>query len=226
MITILIRTLIIYVSLIMIMRFMGKRQLGELEISDLVTTLLVSEIASLPLTNTDIPLSHAIMPILVLTSLEVLLSGAQIKIPLLKNLFAIRPAILIRHGVPDRAVMRSVRVSSEELLSQLRQKDITDPDEVEYAILEPNGQISVVKKAQEQSPTLTQLDMKTQERGMMHMVICDGKINPRNLSLAGKDQRWLEAYLLTKRTRAEDVFLLLVDDSGQTRLYPKEGVTP
>ncbi len=226
MITILIRTLIIYVSLIMIMRFMGKRQLGELEISDLVTTLLVSEIASLPQTNTDIPLSHAIMPILVLTSLEVLLSGAQIKIPLLKNLFAIRPAILIRHGVPDRAVMRSVRVSSEELLSQLRQKDITDPDEVEYAILEPNGQISIVKKAKEQSPTLAQLDMKTQERGMMHMVICDGKVNPRNLSLAGKDQRWLEAYLLTKRTRAEDVFLLLVDDSGQTRLYPKEGVTP
>lgn len=224
MITILIRTLIIYVSLIMIMRFMGKRQLGELEISDLVTTLLVSEIASLPLTNTDVPLSHAILPILVLTSLEVLLSGAQIKIPLLKKLFSIRPAILIRHGVPDRAVMRSVRVSSEELLSQLRQKDVTDPHEVEYAILEPNGQISVVKRAREQPPTLEQLDMNVPERGMMHMVICDGKINTRNLTLAGKDERWLEAYLLTKRTRADDVFLLLVDDSGKTRLYSREGV--
>ncbi len=223
MITILIRTLIIYVSLIMIMRFMGKRQLGELEISDLVTTLLVSEIASLPLTNTDVPLSHAILPILVLTSLEVLLSGAQIKIPLLKKLFSIRPAILIRHGVPDRAVMRSVRVSSEELLSQLRQKDVTDPHEVEYAILEPNGQISVVKRAREQPPTLEQLDMNVPERGMMHMVICDGKINTRNLTLAGKDERWLEAYLLTKRTRADDVFLLLVDDSGKTRLYSREG---
>ena len=224
MITILIRTLIIYVSLIMIMRFMGKRQLGELEISDLVTTLLVSEIASLPLTNPDVPLSHAILPILVLTSLEVLLSGAQIKIPLLKKLFSIRPAILIRHGVPDRAVMRSVRVSSEELLSQLRQKDVTDPHEVEYAILEPNGQISVVKRAREQPPTLEQLDMNVPERGMMHMVICDGKINTRNLTLAGKDERWLEAYLLTKRTRADDVFLLLVDDSGKTRLYSREGV--
>ena len=223
MITILIRTLIIYVSLIMIMRFMGKRQLGELEISDLVTTLLVSEIASLPLTNTDVPLSHAILPILVLTSLEVLLSGAQIKIPLLKKLFSIRPAILIRHGVPDRAVMRSVRVSWEELLSQLRQKDVTDPHEVEYAILEPNGQISVVKRAREQPPTLEQLDMNVPERGMMHMVICDGKINTRNLTLAGKDERWLEAYLLTKRTRADDVFLLLVDDSGKTRLYSREG---
>jgi uncharacterized membrane protein YcaP (DUF421 family) len=224
MVTILIRTLIIYVSLIMIMRFMGKRQLGELEISDLVTTLLVSEIASLPLTNTDVPLSHAILPILVLTSLEVILSGAQIKIPLLKNLFSIRPAILVRHGVPDRAVMRSVRLSSEELLSQLRQKDVTDPHEVEYAILEPNGQISVIKKAREQPPTLEQLDMNVPERGMMHMVICDGKINTRNLTLAGKDERWLEAYLLTKRIGIGDVFLLLVDDSGKTRLYSREGV--
>ena len=224
MITILIRTLIIYVSLIMIMRFMGKRQLGELEISDLVTTLLVSEIASLPLTNTDVPLSHAILPILVLTSLEVILSGAQIKIPLLKNLFSIRPAILVRHGVPDRAVMRSVRISSEERLSQLRQKDVTDPHEVEYAILEPNGQISVIKKAREQPPTLEQLDMNVPERGMMHMVICDGKINTRNLTLAGKDERWLEAYLLTKRIGIGDVFLLLVDDSGKTRLYSREGI--
>lgn len=224
MVTILIRTLIIYVSLIMIMRFMGKRQLGELEISDLVTTLLVSEIASLPLTNTDVPLSHAILPILVLTSLEVILSGAQIKIPLLKNLFSIRPAILVRHGVPDRAVMRSVRISSEELLSQLRQKDVTDPHEVEYAILEPNGQISVIKKAREQPPTLEQLDMNVPERGMMHMVICDGKINTRNLTLAGKDERWLEAYLLTKRIGIGDVFLLLVDDSGKTRLYSREGI--
>ena len=224
MVTILIRTLIIYVSLIMIMRFMGKRQLGELEISDLVTTLLVSEIASLPLTNTDVPLSYAILPILVLTSLEVILSGAQIKIPLLKNLFSIRPAILVRHGVPDRAVMRSVRISSEELLSQLRQKDVTDPHEVEYAILEPNGQISVIKKAREQPPPLEQLDMNVPERGMMHMVICDGKINTRNLTLAGKDERWLEAYLLTKRIGIGDVFLLLVDDSGKTRLYSREGI--
>ncbi len=222
--TILIRTLIIYVSLMMIMRFMGKRQLGELEISDLVTTLLVSEIASLPLTNTEIPLSHAILPILVLTSLEVLLSGALLKIPLLKNLFSVRPAILIHHGIPDRTVMRSVRVSSEELLSQLRQKDVTDPDEVEYAILEPNGQISVVKKAREQTATTQQLGIQTTERGMMHMVVCDGKINTRNLSLAGKDERWLDAFLLTHKLKAADVFLLLVDDSGQARLYPKEQV--
>lgn len=224
--TILIRTLIIYVSFMIIMRFMGKRQLGELEISDLVTTLLISEIASLPLTNNDIPLSHALLPILVLTSLEVLLSGALLKIPMLKKLFSFRPALLIHHGKPDPIAMRSVRLSAEELLSQLRQKDVADPGEVEYAILEPNGQLSIVKKAKAQQATLEQLGIKAQEHGMMHMIICDGEINLHNLRLAGKDDRWVEAFLLTHRIRLEDVFLLLVDDNGEARLYPKEKEAP
>ncbi len=226
MITLLIRTLIIYTALIMIMRFMGKRQLGELEVTDLVTTLLISEVASLPLTNTDIPLSHALLPILVLTSLEVVLSGVLLKIPTLKKLFAVRPAVLIRHGVPDRKVMRSVRISSEELLSQLRQKDVTDPDEVEYAILEANGQISVIKKACHQQATMKDLDIKTTEQGMMHLIISDGRINTQNLRMAGKDQRWLEAILLTNRKAPDEVFLLLVDDRGRVRIYPKEEKKP
>ena len=220
--TILIRTVIIYAVLIMIMRFMGKRQLGELEISDLVTTLLISEIASLPLTEPEIPLSHAVLPILVLMALEVILSGAILKIPALKRLFSVHPTILIRHGIPDRSAMRSARISSEELLSQLRQKDVTDPYEVEYAILEPNGQISVVKKGTQQQATRGELGIETAETGMMHLVISDGRVNERNLELAGKDERWLEAVLLTHRITLDGVFLLLVDDGGQVRLFAKE----
>ena len=220
--TILIRTIIIYVVLIMIMRFMGKRQLGELEISDLVTTLLISEIASLPLTEPEIPLSHAILPILVLMAAEVILSGALLKIPALKRLFSVHPTILIRHGIPDRKAMRSARISSEELFSQLRQKDVTDPDDVEYAILEPNGQISVVKKATQQQATCGQLGIKTAEAGMMHLIVSDGRVNTRNLALSGKDERWLEAILLTHHMTLDGVFLLMVDDGGQVRLFAKE----
>ncbi len=223
--TILIRTLIIYAALIMIMRFMGKRQLGELEISDLVTTLLISELASLPLTDESIPLSHAVLPILVLMALEVLLSGAILKFPFAKKLFSVRPAILIRHGVPDRTAMRAVRVSMEELLSQLRQKDVTDPDEVEYAILEPNGQISVVKKASRQQATLEQLGIQTTEAGMMHLIVSDGQIHRRNLEQAGKDERWLEAVLLTRHCSLDEVFLLMVDDGDEIRFFTKEGKT-
>ena len=221
MITVLIRTLVIYLSLIAIMRFMGKRQLGELEISDLVTTLLLSEIASLPITNMDIPLSHALLPLLTLTALEVVLSGAILKIPLLKKIFSIRPAVLVRDGKPDRAALRSVRISSEELLSQLRQKDVTDPREVAYAILEPNGQISVVKRAGARQATTKELGVTPTESGMMHLILCDGVVNSRNLSMAGKDERWLSEILVAHKLSRDDVFLLLVDDAGTVRIYPQ-----
>ena len=222
MLTILIRTLIVYISLIGTMRFMGKRQLGELEISDLVTTLLLSDIATLPVTNTDIPLSHALIPILTLTSLEVVLSGVLLKLPALKRWLSVRPAILVRNGKPDSAAMASVRVSAEELLSQLRQKDVTDLDEVEYAILEPNGQISIVKKTAQREATASDLGLTPEERGMMHLLVCDGKINRRNLALAGWDEVKLFGELTRRKVEISDVFLMLADDGGRVALYPRE----
>ena len=217
-----VRTLIIYSLLIMIMRFMGKRQLGELEIADLVTTLLISEVASLPLTDRNIPLTHALVPVLTLMALEVLLSWGLLKIPFLKKILSVRPALLVRNGVPDRKVMASVRVSSEELMSQLRQKDVSDLSEVEYAILEPNGQISVILRSADRPATPRDLGIKTAEAGMMHLVISDGQIYPRNLALAGKDAAWLETFLKTHGVTAKEVFLLLVDDRGEARLHLKE----
>ena len=222
MITIVLRTLIIYLLLIGIMRFMGKRQLGELEVSELVTTLLLSEIASLPITNQDIPMSHALLPILLLMSLEVLLSGAVMKIPFVKKLLSIRPAVLVRDGKPDRHAMSTARISADELMSQLRQKDISDPDELAYAILEPNGQISIVKKASARQATTKELGLNPPEVGFMHLIIADGKKNDRNLQMAGLDDKWL-ANTLRKRGLTEDkVFLLLADDSGKARIFPKE----
>ena len=222
MVTILIRTLIVYVTLIATMRFMGKRQLGELEISDLVTTLLLSDIATLPITNTDIPLSHAIIPILTITSLEVVLSGALLKFPFLKQVLSVRPAILVRHGEPNAAAMASARISAEELFSQLRQKDVSDPADVEYAILEPNGQISVVKKTAQREATAADLGLTPTERGMMHLLVCDGKINRRNLTLAGWDEARLFRELNRRKVKLTDVFLLLADDGGRVALYPRE----
>lgn len=130
MLTILLRTLIIYLTLVVTMRVMGKRQLGELEVSELVTTLLLSEVASLPITNQDIPLAFAIVPVLTLMSLEVLLSGLLLHIPALKKALSVRPTILIRHGKPDAAAMKKSRISAEELFSHLRQKGVSDPDQV------------------------------------------------------------------------------------------------
>lgn len=215
MVTILIRTLIIYICLMAVMRFMGKRQLGELELSELVTTLLLSEIAALPITNQDIPLSHALLPILTLVALEVFLSGMILRFPLIRKLFVVRPAILIQDGVPDPKALKSVRISVEELLSQLRLKDVTDTANVSYAILEPNGQISVIQKE-----SATQKSQKPKkETGIMHLIISDGKLNQRNLTLAGKSEAWVNHFLATQGVSRKDVFIFMVDDGGNTRLY-------
>lgn len=220
--TILIRTLIIYCSLLLIMRFMGKRQLGELEISELVTAFLLSEVASLPITNQDIPLAFALVPILVIMSLEVLLSGLLLKIPLLKRLLTVRPAILVREGKPDPKVMRNMRLSNEELISQLRLKDVTDMDDLAYAILEPNGQISVVLKATRRQPTTRELGINATEDGIMHLIISDGKVNDRNLTLAGKDHAWLDNWLSAHKMTAGDIFMLMVDDAGKVCIIPRK----
>ena len=212
MLVILLRTLMIYGFLILIMRFMGKRQLGELEITDLVTTLLISEIASLPLTEEDIPLHHALLPILIIAGLEVGMSALLLKGPIFKRLLIPRPTILMSHGVPDRKAMKKARLSCEELLSQLRLKGVTDPQNVEYAVMESNGQISVIQSESDGgSTTLT---------GVMRLIISDGWVNRDNLRLIGRDTDWLEKYLKKRGLHARDVFMLLSDGGKVLRLYP------
>ena len=212
MLVILRRTLMIYGLLILIMRFMGKRQLGELEITDLVTTLLISEIASLPLTEEDIPLHHALLPILIIAGLEVGMSALLLKGPIFKRLLIPRPTILMSHGVPDRKAMKKARLSCEELLSQLRLKGVNDPQNVEYAVMESNGQISVIQSESDGgSATLT---------GVMRLIISDGWVNRDNLRLIGRDTDWLEKYLKKRGLHARDVFMLLSDGGKVLRLYP------
>lgn len=218
MLNVLLRTVVIYVSLIFIMRLMGKRQLGELEITDLVTTLLISEIASLPLTEEDISLHHALLPILVLAGLEMGLSVLLLKGQSFKRLLISRPAILISHGVPDRKAMKKARLSCEELLSQLRLNGVNDPADVAFAVMEPNGQVSVIQEdAGEKSDSPT---------GMLRLLISDGQVNRENLGLVGKDEAWLEGYLKGQGLSLREVFMLLSDGGKVLRLYPMKTPEP
>ena len=218
MVTILIRTLLIYVFLLLTMRFMGKRQLGELEISELVTTLLLSEIASLPITTPELPLLHSIIPIAALMSLEVLLSASLLRFPKLKSLLSTRPAFLIYRGNLRHDAMRSVRMSYEELISQLRQKDITDISSVEYAILESNGKISTILKEGSQTVTRDDLNINNEENGMMHIIVSDGKISQRTLKMLGKNDAWLSKVLASHKMTVDQVYLMTSDDCGNLRI--------
>ena len=147
MIVLLIRTIIIYIFLLLTMRLMGKRQLGELEISELVSTLLLSDIASLPITNQEIPLTYAIVPILAITAFEVSSSLLLTKVPRLKYILSTRPSVVIQKGKINKSELLKNRISVDELISELRQKSITDISQVDYAIIEQNGKMTVIPKA-------------------------------------------------------------------------------
>ena len=218
MVTVLIRTLIIYLSLILVMRLMGKRQIGELEISDLVTTFLISEIASLPITDIEIPLSHAIIPIITLLALEVAISMLLSKFPRFKFLFSARPTTIIRDGSIQKKALESSRLSFDELFSQLRQQGYDDITQIKYAILEQNGNITVIQKAPFKTPTLQQLNLDADETGLFHIIIERGRINKHGLKEINYTRDKLILRLSKQGIKPKDVYLLMINDADEMRI--------
>ena len=141
------------------MRLMGKRQIGELEVTDLVATLLLSEIASLPITDPNIPVLHAIIPMIVLLSLEVFSSYILIRVPKLKNFLSAAPTILIKNGILDQNALVATRLSIEELMSEIRQQGFGSFDCVWYAILEKDGKLTILPRARYSPPTQEALNI-------------------------------------------------------------------
>jgi len=215
------RVLIVYTMLILTMRFMGKRQIGELQLSELITTILLSEIASQPITDLSIPISFALVPIAVLLSLEVIISFAVTKSPFLKKVFDGKPSILIRRGKLDLQEIAKVRISLEELISSVRQSGIGGLSDVDYAILEQNGQLSVFPKKTALPPTADDLKLKTDESGIAHTVIVDTVVSDYGLQLIGRDRNWLRQRLHHHKVKLDDVFLFTVDDLGKEYLIKK-----
>lgn len=222
MVTIFIRTFIVYVILIVAMRIMGKRQIGELEISELVTTLMLSEIASMPIENQDFPVMYAVIPIITLLSVEVFSSIILIKVPKLKSVVSASPSILIRDGEIDQKELEKNRISPEELMCELRAQQCTDPSQVSYAILEKNGKLTIVLKAEYSQPTLAQLSVPSQECGILHLLVINGKICRNNLKTSKKDLKWLKKALSELPCSMDNIYIFGVDDSGKTFLIRKD----
>lgn len=222
--TLFFRTIITYILLVSAMRFMGKRQLGELELSELVITMLLSELASIPIADNTIPLTFSLIPIVILISVEVIISYLAIKNRKVKKLIGGSPSIIINKGRLCKNEMAKDRLSLDELMSQLRLKDISDISDVEYAILEENGQISIIPKIHAKTVTLSDLNINKNEKGIIHTVIADGQISDFNLKIIGHNRKWLFNQLKKRKTRLNDVFLFSVDDAGNINLI-KNGET-
>lgn len=222
MVTIFIRTLLIYLVLIGTMRLMGKRQIGELEVSELVTTLLLSEIATLPIENQDIPIMYAIIPIITLLFLEVTTSVLLSHCPKLKGVLSARPSILIDRGRLDQKELARMRLSFEELISELRQQSISDIDDVYYAILEKNGKISVLLKNEAAPVTVRQAGTEPDRDGIMHILVSGGIINRHGLKSAGVTEHEVFQMLKEHGASIRETYYLMINDQGKTVFARKE----
>ena len=216
--TLFLRTIVIYVILLAAIRLMGKRQVGELEVSELVTTFLISELAVLPLSNRNAPLSHAIVPVLLLLSAEVVFSYLTFKSPLFRRIALGKPSIIINKGKLDRKELAKLRMSIAELIGELRLCGVASIDEVEYAVVEDNGKLSVFKNARSSPLTAEDAGLHSGERGIAHCLIADGRICDDGLAAAGRDREWLLSFLDEKNTAVGDVCFMAVDDSGKINI--------
>ena len=203
------------------MRLLGKRQLGQLEVSELITTIIISEIASMPIANKDIPISYAIIPLIIIMTLEISTSFLLSRFSLLRNFLSSPPSTLIYKGRIMQDELEKNRISTEELLTELRLKNITDPSHVEYAILEQNGMLSIIPKIQHQQPTFEQLKIYPNETGIVHIIISQGHWNKYNIKLLNKDKDYFEKILKKKHLSVKDIFLMTIDDAGSTSIIIK-----
>ena len=220
--TVLIRTLIVYILFVLAIRMTGKRQVGELQISELVITFMISELATAPIQDISIPIFYSIIPIIFLLCFEVIVSFVLTKSSKLKKIFTDSPSFLIKNGVLNQKELGRLRIGLDELLSQLRQKDVSNISDVDYAILEQNGKLSVFLKKDEQNVCVKDLGINVKSNGIGHAVVIDGCINKSNLLLASKNERWLKRELGKRGLDTGDVFLMMVDDSSNIDIIIKE----
>lgn len=219
----LLRTLILYLAIILALRLMGKRQVGEMQPGELVVTILVSAVASVPMQDMDIPLSHGLVPVLTLIAAEVLVSALTLKSSWLRLLLTGKPVPVIREGQLDQQALRRLRLSTDDLLEDLRLGGVFDVRQVAFAQLETNGQLSILLESREAPATAGQLGIKTRRAQPLLTVISDGVVREAALKQLEKDRDWLERVLKAEGiTTPERVFLFCADREGNRVLFKKE----
>lgn len=203
---------------------MGKRQLGELQPSEFVIAILISNIATLSIEDTDVPLLGAIVPIFTLMSAEVLLSYLTLKSSRAQTMVTGRPVVVIRNGNIDQKSMRDLRFSIEDLMSQLRINGIFDIQEVGWAIVETNGQLTVYPKFEHRPITPDGLFSSPDTQGDVPpmVLISDGTVVFSALEACNLTRRWLKNVLSENHVRSEDVFLMTCDPSARYFIVRKE----
>jgi uncharacterized membrane protein YcaP (DUF421 family) len=216
------RTVILYLVLIAVIRLMGKRQLGQLEPSEFVVTMLVANLASIPMQDSGVPLYTGLIPILTVLALELILAGMSLKSIAFRRLLCGKPVILIENGHILQSNLRKTRITQDELIGHLREKDVLDPRTVQFAILETSGDLSVFPYPKERPATAKQAGIRADKQHLPVTLISDGKLLRKNLALTGRTEAWLQGILREKKATVAHTWLLTVAENGDTVFYRKE----
>ncbi|MCI2047859.1 MAG: DUF421 domain-containing protein [Faecalibacterium sp.] len=219
------RTLLIYLSVLVAMRLMGKRQLGELQPAELVSTILISNLASISIESADVPITASLVPLFLITAIEILDSILSLKYPRYAHLVSGRPKAVIHDGEIDQAVLKELRLSVADLMEALRAKDIFDVRDVAYAIVETNGSISAAKRAARETVTLEDLAMPAEAQKATVPFVLDGQLLEENLHYCGQSERWLRQKA-TDRGFAISEVLLALGNGNEDILWVKKGSRP
>ena len=216
------RTLLIYLCVLFAMRLMGKRQLGELQPEELVSTILISNLASISIESEEVPVTASLIPLFLIAALELLGSALSFRSQKFFNLMSGRPKTVILDGQIDQNALRTLRLTTADLLEALRGKNIFDPRDVSYAVVETNGSLSAALRPEKETATLADLQLKVEHSHATIPFVLDGQVLEENLHWCGKDRDWLERTAQANTLLPEEILLLVGNETEDYFLLKKE----
>lgn len=218
----LIRAVILYIAVIACIRLMGKRQIGELQPSELVITILISEVAAMPMQDTGIPLVNSIIPLLILVSFEIITSAISIKSGRFRSIMQGNSLIIIRNGILDQKQIKKLRFSVEDILEALRKKDVFDINDILYAIAETDGSISIMLKPEKQPVTTEMMNIETKNNGIQISIVDDGKLLLKQFKECQMDINKLNKILESNNLKLENILLMTANSGGEVNIIERD----
>ncbi len=217
-----IRAIILYILVLIIMRMMGKREIGQLQPFELAISILIADLASIPMADVGIPIFDGIMPILALLVMHLIISSINLRSINIRKVICGKPSILIYRGKIDEIVLKKEKFTINELQERLRGSNVFNVSDVEYAILETSGQITVIQKPNKRNTIPEDFNIMPQYEGMSYDLIVDGKIMYENLKSLGKDYNWLEKEIKKFKLTPKQTLLMTIDGKGEIFCQAKE----
>ena len=209
------RSIVLYIIVLVVTRVMGKREIGQLQPFEFVISIMIADLATIPMSEVGVPIFDGIIPIFSLLIMHLIITVLNLKSMSFRRIVCGKPAMLIEKGSINEQVLEKERLDLSELLEKLREKNVFSISDVDYVILETNGEISVILKNNKKTPTVEDLSISPEYTGMTFTLVLDGKVMKENLKIIGKKEKWLNNELKKFKVESKDVLIATINESGE-----------